>query len=78
MQDVRQKVLEIIARTCGLDSHSLESASFEQLGLSSLDAVSIAYELEQQFQIKIPDDKVYSIKTVEELIIGVQELLRAS
>ena len=42
---------------------------FSNFGIDSLDAVEILMNLEQKLDIKLPDDSIYSIKTVEEAIV---------
>lgn len=54
------------------ESVTLES-TFEQLGLDSLDAINLMYELESEFNISVPDELAMSIKDVRKLT----ETLRA-
>jgi acyl carrier protein len=48
--------------------------SLEGLGVDSLDAVTMMFELEETFQISIPDEKVRSLRTVQEIIDGIRAL----
>ena len=71
-----EKVIAIIAsvKRLPLERVSLET-SFEELGLDSLDAMNVLFELEQEFQISIPDDKARAIRTVRDAVEGVRALL---
>lgn len=49
--------------------------TFEDLGLDSLDGMNLIFELEEEFDIMIPDDNVRSMKSVQEAIDGIQHLI---
>ena len=76
MSNIASRAIEIIAKTHNIDSSriSLES-TFEELDITSMDAITIAFELEEAFGIHIPDDKVHSIRSVGEMVSGVESLL---
>lgn len=77
MENLERRVVKIIAQISDHSSSNItDNTSFDELELTSLDAVTIAYELEQEFNIRLPDTKVYSIRTVNELIEGVRLLVR--
>jgi acyl carrier protein len=50
-------------------------STFAELGLDSLDAVNILFELESAFDINISDDKARQIKSVREMVDGVRTLV---
>lgn len=75
MASLEQRVISIISQVSEIDPSQITSEdSFEKLNLTSLDAVTISYEIEQEFNIQIPDEQVYSIRTVHELINGIRQL----
>jgi acyl carrier protein len=41
---------------------------FEDLGMDSLDRITLLFELEQAFDISIPEEKVQGIETVGEIV----------
>jgi acyl carrier protein len=47
------------------------------LGIDSLDVFTLLFELENAFQISIPDDDVRSIHTVNDIVEGVRKLIPA-
>jgi acyl carrier protein len=51
--------------------------TFEELGFDSLDGLNLIFELEEEFDIVVPDDKVQSMKSVQEVIAGIESLLAA-
>ena len=67
---VEAKVKSIIAEQLGVgeDEIKLESAFIEDLGADSLDIVELVMELEEEFEITIPDEQAEKIKTVGEAI----------
>jgi acyl carrier protein len=76
---VTEKVLAVIAEIKRLpkDSVSLDS-SFQALGIDSLDGMNILFELENEFDINIPDEQARSIQSVRDMVEGVKKLLASS
>lgn len=72
--DIARKVIDYLSqefkRPVYLDSH-LEI----DLGIDSLSRVELVLGLEAILCIKIPDDLMYSVSTVKEIILNVQELI---
>lgn len=46
------------------------------LSLDSLDRVSIAFDLEEKYDIEIPEEKLGQIKTVNDMVTGIEEAVR--
>jgi acyl carrier protein len=68
-----ERVLDIVANHLGVDKNKLspETRFLEDLGCDSLDAVEIVMEIEEEFDISVPDelfDKAPSIGKVVELL----------
>lgn len=59
-----------------VDSITLES-SLESLGITSLDAITIVYEVEEVCDIEVPNDQLENLRTVQDIVIGVRTLLEA-
>lgn len=57
-----------------VDSITLGS-SLEDLGVTSLDAITIVYEVEEICDIEVPNDELESLRTVQDIVTGVQSLL---
>ena len=65
-----EKVKEVIVNAANIDEDKIKlSASLENdLGLDSLDAVELGMALEEEFGITIDEDKLDSLKTVEDIV----------
>lgn len=68
--DILEKIKGIIAEQLDVptDDVSPEKSFTDDLGADSLAIVELVLALEEQFGIKIPDDKVDSIKTVGDAV----------
>ena len=76
MENVENKVCEIIAQQKRISPEQVTiDSTFDELGLDSLDAVNILFELEGAFDISIPDEKARQIKNVRQMVEGVQGLI---
>lgn len=51
--------------------------TFDELGLDSLDGLNLIFELEEEFDINVPDDQLQNMKGVRQTIEGVEMLLEA-
>ena len=70
---IAQRVIGVIASYAELETGQVSlNTSFEDLGLDSLDALSLITELEDEFDISISDDEVYSISTVHIALVFLQ------
>ncbi len=52
-------------------------SSLAELGFDSLDTISMLFELENAFQISIPDESARSIRHVREIVEGIRALQAA-
>src|SRR5579884_653552 len=74
--ELTQRVLRIIAETQRKDPSQVSAdASFEELGIDSMDGVNIVFALENEFNINVPDEEVKNIRSVREMIDGVRRLI---
>jgi len=76
---------ELIARVTGViakaqkippESVTIEK-SFEELNIDSLDGINLLFALEGEFNIDIPDDAARNIRTIREMVEGIEKLLAA-
>ena len=70
MSDTLAKITDIIAEQLDVEvaDISAEKSFTDDLGADSLAIVELVLALEEQFGIKIPDDKVDNIKTVGDAV----------
>jgi len=75
MNDVAQECIALIAKQKSIppETITMESALVEDLGLDSLDRVSIAFDLEEKYEIEIPESRLDQIRTVEDIVAGVEQ-----
>jgi acyl carrier protein len=68
--EIEATVKEILAKQLTMDAGkiALESRLVEDLGLDSFGSVEVAFELEEKFDIKIPDSALYEAKTVKNIV----------
>lgn len=57
-----------------VDSITLET-SLQDLGVTSLDAITIVYEVEEICDIEVPNDELENLRTVQDIVTGVRVLL---
>jgi len=77
--EVAQKVIATLAsvKRIPADGITLET-NLQDLGIDSLDVFTLLFELENAFKVSIPDDDVRSIKTVNDIVIGIKKILAAA
>jgi acyl carrier protein len=74
--DLDTRVFAVIAKTqrIPIESICLES-TYEELKIDSLDGINIVFELENAFDVEIPDDGVQNMRTVRETVEGIRKLI---
>ncbi|MBU6260837.1 MAG: hypothetical protein KGL18_00055 [Burkholderiales bacterium] len=79
MSSTEQTVIDIIAKTCGLERERITlDATLKDLDVHSLDAVQVLFEIEDRYNISVPErDDQYSTGTVRDLVNGVDKLVAA-
>ena len=75
MSSIAERVKEIIVNKLGVSEEEVkEDASFvEDLGADSLDIVELIMDMEEEFNIEIPDEDAEQIRTVGEAINYITE-----
>ncbi|MEM9410866.1 MAG: acyl carrier protein [Planctomycetota bacterium] len=75
MMSVEQRVIDIVAEQLGVEKEKIkpESNFVNDLGADSLDTVELVMELEEEFDISIPDDAAEKIQTVGEAVKHIEE-----
>ena len=72
--ELTSKVVAIVASVKQVNPATIRlDATFDELGIDSLDRINILFELEGEFDIDIPDEEARSIQTVG----GIAERLSA-
>lgn len=70
-----ERVSEIVAEQLGVNQEKLtaETRFVEDLGCDSLDAVELTMDLEEEFDINIPDDAIERVVTVGQVVKWIDE-----
>jgi acyl carrier protein len=70
-----EKVKEIIARQLDVDVENIqmESKLVDDLKADSLDVVELIMDLEQEFDLEIPDEALPKINTVGDIVSYIEE-----
>ncbi len=72
------RIIEIIARTQTLSIESVTlDKTFDELNIDSLDRLNIVFVIEQEFDIKVPDDQLVTFHSVRDVVDGLERLLAA-
>jgi acyl carrier protein len=74
--EIAQKLIEIVRqeKTIPDDKLALDTP-LADVGIDSLDSLTILFAIEEQFHISIPDDKARTIKTFGDMVDVVGQLL---
>ena len=70
LDNIEPKVIEIISNQLSLRDHDiqLDSRFVDDLGADSLDLVELIMEMEEEFDIEIPDDDLEQLQTVQNVV----------
>ena len=69
-KEIYETVKEILIQSLGIDEKKIQLKSniVDDLGADSLDSVEVIIDIEERFNIAIPDEDATSIKTVQDLV----------
>ena len=80
VEEIEQKVIQIVSEQMSVDKGELsrETSFVNDLNADSLDTVELVMELEEEFDINIPDDAAEKITTVGEAIDHIEQAVDSS
>lgn len=71
-----ERVIAVIAKTQHIPAETVTlESTFEELKIDSLDGINVVFAVEEEFNIEIPDDSAKLIRTVQDVVEGVDKLL---
>lgn len=79
MNEIEKKVIEIVKENCSCEKVVLSDNLRNDLGMDSLDIMSLTMEIEIEFGIQVLEYEVESMKTVEDVlsyVVAEKKLLR--
>ena len=74
MASVEERVIDIVAEQLGVEKEKItqETSFVNDLGADSLDTVELVMELEEEFNISIPDEAAEKIQKVGEAVAFIE------
>ncbi len=73
---VAEKVIASIAKTKKIPAESITlDSTLEELRIDSLDGLNLFFELEEAFDISIPDENARKLRTVREIVENLDLLI---
>jgi acyl carrier protein len=74
--EIATRVMQTIAKTQHMDIASFTADStFEELKIDSLDGINIVFAVENEFGIDVPDEAMKALRSVRDVINGVEKLI---
>ncbi len=79
VDDIRQAIRQSVNRITGIATQEIHDTSSyrEDLGLDSLSMLELTVDIEYAFKIKVPEERLQTIRTVQDTIQLVQEFQAA-
>lgn len=78
IQEIQQRCIQLIADAKKIPpTMILPTTTFEELDVDSLDRVSFAFDVEEIYNIAIPESALATIQSVEQMASGIQAALAA-
>jgi len=77
VDNILDRVIDIVAEELAVDRDEVtEDSSFiEDLGADSLDVVELVMAFEEEFDVEIPDEDAENIRTVEDAVSYLDDIL---
>lgn len=76
--EIAERTIRVIAATQHIPPESVAiDKTFEELKIDSLDGMNILFAIESEFDISIPDERAPEIRSVRQMVEGIEELLAA-
>jgi acyl carrier protein len=77
-QDIENAVITAILRQKKLDAATITRDSvLSELGITSLDAITIVYDIEEQFGIEVPNEMLEGLRTVGDIVDSLATLIES-
>ena len=75
-ETLEQKVIQVIAQSRLVPVETIRpETTFEEMGMTSLDALAVIFDLEEAFKISVPNELAMSLRTVQPVIETVRPLM---
>lgn len=78
IETIEQHCIELIAAARKVPPDTLSPAStFEEIGLDSLDKVTLAFDVEEAYDIAIPESALATIQSIGAMAAAIQQAVEA-
>ncbi len=75
-EKILNSVIAAIARQKHTEPDSItDSSLLDELGVTSLDAITIVFDVEEEFDIEVPGDLLEGLKSVQDIVDGISGLI---
>ena len=76
---ISEEVKQIFQKTLKVDAEKLEPGTVlkDDLNLDSLDMIEVVYEVEDHFDVQIPEESIKEIRTFQQVVDGLHAALEA-
>lgn len=76
MDNIQERVIAVIAKDQSTDPATITlDSTFEDLGIDSVSAIGIAFDIETEFNIDFSDDEMFGLTCVRDVVEGVTKLV---
>ncbi|MHC4137946.1 MAG: acyl carrier protein [Planctomycetota bacterium] len=78
-EEITAQVREIFLETLKIQPEKLQpdTSLKDDLALDSLDMIEVVYEMEDRFDVQIPEEKIQEIATFDQIIDGLHAAIEA-
>ena len=74
--EVFNRIKDLIVTKKGVEAEKINiDSSFEELGMDSLDAVELVADMEEIFNVNIPNTDLQNFKTIRQAVEGLQKAI---
>lgn len=73
---IAERVIDVITRSQKVSAERITlDTTFDELGMSSLDALGLIFELEEEFGVDIPNEEAMGLRDVRQSVESIRKLL---
>ena len=78
-EEISESVKEIFQKTLKVDPAKIEPGTNlkDDLNLDSLDMIEVVYEVEDHFDVQIPEESIKDIQTFQQVVDGLSAAIAA-
>ena len=78
LEEIQQHCIELVATAKKVPPETISPAStFEEIGLDSLDKVTLAFDVEEAYDIAIPESALATIQSIGAMAAAIQQAVAA-